>query len=93
MSLVPAELTPVMVLKQMPWRLGDKLLLFHLNYFLLPCNFTKLHNLLALTDVKYDVIGISESTLNIVSNGDKNIEHYLADRINLRNTFIYKRRT
>ena len=41
-----------------------KLNFFHLNISSLLYHFTKLHNLLASTDFKFDVIGITESKPN-----------------------------
>ena len=42
----------------------ENLHFFHLNISSLPYHFTELHNLLAFTEFKFDVIGITESKLN-----------------------------
>ena len=50
-------------LNQFP-KMQENLNFFHLNISSLPYHFTELHNLLASTDFKFDVIGITESKLN-----------------------------
>ena len=42
----------------------ETLIFFHLNISSLPYHITELHNLLASTDFKFDLIGITESKLN-----------------------------
>ena len=51
------------------------------NIFLPTHHFTELHNLLASTDVKYDVTGITESKLNHHTSHVKNITQLLISQM------------
>ena len=83
----------------------ENLNFFHLNIFSLPYHFTELHNLLASTDFKFDVIGITESKLNrnkkhlaTIDLPNYSIEHCPADGANggallyIKEDLIYKLR-
>ena len=81
----------------------ENLHFFHLNISSLPYHFTELHNLLASTEFKFDVIGITESKLNrnkkhlaTIDLPNYSIEHCPADGANggtllyIKEDLIYK---
>ena len=48
-------------------KMQENLNFFHLNISSLPYHFTELHNLLASTDFRFDVIGITESKSKLLN--------------------------
>ena len=71
------------------YKIVKKLNIFHLNISSLPYHFPELHNLLVSTNFKSDVIGVTESKLNLnkkhlttIDLPNYSIEHCPADRAN-----------